>query len=315
MSDEKPLVSIGMTVYNGERFIRQALDSLLAQDYENFELIISDNASTDRTKEICQEYAAKDRRIRYHRNEINLGAIKNAWYVFNSSEGKYFMFAADHDLWHPAFISRCVSNLEEDPRAVLAYSRTMLIDTENKSIKIISNKINDNTDLSLTQRYKYLTSNLGWCDMIYGMIRKETFARIDWTSIILSLDRFQLMQLALRGAFAQADETLFYMRKIRPDENHEEAKKRWLYALDPASADKNNKHSNYYFRFIYYYALIKMIIFFDMRILEKLDLISYTLVDFVSFTVAFFKLPMAGRAGRMLKRLGLLRRNINSNWW
>ena len=75
MAAIKPLVSIGMLVYNGEMHIRQALDSLLAQEYENFELIISDNASTDRTQDICLEYAARDERIRYYRNETNMGAL------------------------------------------------------------------------------------------------------------------------------------------------------------------------------------------------------------------------------------------------
>ncbi|MEM4134638.1 MAG: glycosyltransferase, partial [Candidatus Micrarchaeia archaeon] len=83
MNLRNPLVSIGMPVYNGERFIRQALDSLLAQDYENFELIISDNASEDKTPEICLEYAARDKRIRYYRNEKNMGAAWNFKRVFD----------------------------------------------------------------------------------------------------------------------------------------------------------------------------------------------------------------------------------------
>ncbi|HEY9297142.1 MAG TPA: glycosyltransferase, partial [Phormidium sp.] len=77
MARNKPLVSIGMPVYNGDRYLRLALDSLLAQDYENFDLIISDNASTDKTQEICLEYAAKDSRIRYYRNQVNVGASEN----------------------------------------------------------------------------------------------------------------------------------------------------------------------------------------------------------------------------------------------
>jgi glycosyltransferase involved in cell wall biosynthesis len=74
----KPLVSMGLPVYNGERYIRQAIDSLIAQDYENFELIISDNASTDSTKDICEEYARNDKRIKYSRNTANLGGSANA---------------------------------------------------------------------------------------------------------------------------------------------------------------------------------------------------------------------------------------------
>jgi glycosyltransferase involved in cell wall biosynthesis len=112
----KPLVSIGMPVYNGEKYIRQALDSLLAQDYGHFELIISDNASTDGTAEICREYVAKDDRIRYCRNETNLGAVRNFNRVFELSSGKYFMWAATDNMLSSIFISCCFSLLQQDLR-------------------------------------------------------------------------------------------------------------------------------------------------------------------------------------------------------
>jgi glycosyltransferase involved in cell wall biosynthesis len=90
---DKPRLSIGMPVFNGEKYLKEALDSILAQTYSDFELLISDNASTDRTEQICREYAAKDRRIRYYRNEKNIGAPKNFNRVFELSSGKYFRWA------------------------------------------------------------------------------------------------------------------------------------------------------------------------------------------------------------------------------
>src|SRR4030042_1689550 len=99
---EQPLVTIGMCVFNCDRFLVKALDSLLSQEYKNFELIISDNASEDRTQEICLEYQARDPRIQYSRNETNMGAIFNGVKVINLARGKYFMFGSDHDLWHEA---------------------------------------------------------------------------------------------------------------------------------------------------------------------------------------------------------------------
>src|SRR6266508_180906 len=99
MEREAPLVSIGMPVFNGQRFIRQALDSLLSMDYPNFELIISDNASTDGTAEICQDYAARDRRIRFYRNAKNEGAFGNFARVLALARGNYFMWAAHDDIW------------------------------------------------------------------------------------------------------------------------------------------------------------------------------------------------------------------------
>jgi glycosyltransferase involved in cell wall biosynthesis len=97
-TDSQPLVSIAMPVYNGDRYICQALDSLLAQDCNNFELLISDNASTDSTAEICQEYAAQNPKIRYFRNSTNIGAISNFNQAFKLSTAKYFMWAERDDL-------------------------------------------------------------------------------------------------------------------------------------------------------------------------------------------------------------------------
>lgn len=153
------LVSIGMPVYNGEKYIRQALDSLLAQDYEYFELIISDNASTDRTAEICLDYVAKDKRVKYHRNETNLGALKNFNQVVNLSRGKYFLWAADHDLWHSTFISPCVSVLEQDSEIVLAYARTRLISIDGTDLGLTPDVI-DTRGMPAFRRYLDIIWNL-----------------------------------------------------------------------------------------------------------------------------------------------------------
>jgi glycosyltransferase involved in cell wall biosynthesis len=305
--DKKPLVSIGMPTCNGERFIRHALDSLLAQDYTNFELIISDNASTDGTQMICQEYVAKDKRIQYRRNRTNLGSIANFRLVFELSRGKYFMFAGDHDLWHTTFISRCVAILEQESRVVLAYSRTMLIDIEGRPIKIISEKLDDNKDKTRTQRYKYLVPRLGWCEMYYGLIRREMFTQIEWNSILLSIDRLQLTQMTLCGAFAQIDEVLFYLRKNRQEENAEEIKKRWVYTLDPTRTTENLRHSLYYFKCVYYLTRIKVLASFSMSLLEKLDLISFTILDFLLFTISSQIAPFRSKIGRILRKIGLLK--------
>ena len=112
MADRKPFICIGMPVYNGEMFIRQALDSLLAQSYENFQLIISDNASTDATREICEEYAIKDIRIKYLRQKKNLGATNNFKYVLEQASGDYFMWAAHDDEWDARFIDTLIKVLE-----------------------------------------------------------------------------------------------------------------------------------------------------------------------------------------------------------
>lgn len=132
MADSKPLVSIGMPVYNGERFIRQALDSLLVQDFTDFELIISDNCSTDKTWEICRQYAAGDSRIRLYRNEENLFGSYNFRRVLELSSGDYFMWAAHDDLWEPDFVSALMSYLTRDRELIYAASH---FDTYNYATK------------------------------------------------------------------------------------------------------------------------------------------------------------------------------------
>jgi len=108
-----PLVSIGMPVYNGARYIREALDSLLGQTFTDFELIISDNASTDSTEAICREYAAKDQRIRYIRQSHNLGASGNFKFVLDQALGEYFMWAAHDDKWSSNYLLEAKKSLEK----------------------------------------------------------------------------------------------------------------------------------------------------------------------------------------------------------
>lgn len=242
MTYSKPLVSIGMPVYNGERFIQQALDSLLSQDYKKFELIISDNASTDRTHEICLEYEARDERVRYYRNEMNMGSVWNFNRVFALSSGDYFMWAADHDLWHSTFISQCVSILEDDPDVVLAYSRTMLIDTSGNDLGLMWDQI-DTRGLSTFERFKYIVLNLSFGNMIYGVIRTEQLGCTGLNRNVWSPDIALIAELSLLGSFAQILDAMFFRRRNRPDLSPEMSKIRVLFALDPITAREKSKQS------------------------------------------------------------------------
>src|SRR5579859_2443011 len=127
-SEMPALVSIGMPLYNAERYLVEALDSLLAQDYSNLEVIISDNASSDGTEAICRNYAARDVRIAYHRSEVNHGAVWNFNRVFELAAGDYFMWAAYDDTRAPTFVSACVTALEGRPEAALCCTGVGFID-------------------------------------------------------------------------------------------------------------------------------------------------------------------------------------------
>ena len=123
-----PLVSIGLPVFNGDRFLRESIDSLLAQSFSDFELVISDNASTDDTSAICEEYERADSRIRYVRNKTNIGGFRNHNKVFELSTGKYFAWASHDDIRLPKYIESCVEVLERSRETILCYTKTTIID-------------------------------------------------------------------------------------------------------------------------------------------------------------------------------------------
>ena len=131
-----PRVCIGLPVYNGERFLAGAIASILAQTYTDFELIICDNASTDRTGEICRGFARKDARVRYHRQPRNLGATANFNHCFELASGAYFKWAADGDVLEPRFLEACVEALDDDPGAVLSQSLVKVVDEADRLVEI-----------------------------------------------------------------------------------------------------------------------------------------------------------------------------------
>lgn len=206
----KSLVSIGMPAYNGERYIRKALDSLLAQDYENFELIISDNASTDSTLHICREYADKDRRIRVYVQSRNIGAIANFKTVLEMARGKYFMWAAVDDCWLPGFVKALIDELEIHSEAGVAmcavdrvYENGDLFDT----IRFI-NKDNPNYR-SYYQMLKSLTSGKKYNLYIYGLFRTQLLRQaIAFYPEVTAADRLFICQLALATRFRYIDQVL-----------------------------------------------------------------------------------------------------------
>src|SRR5947207_10432807 len=123
MTERPPKVSIGLPVFNGEKFLAGALNGLLQQEFEDFELIISDNASTDSTEAICRDFATKDRRIRYQRNKTNIGASGNYNRVFELARGDFFKWASHDDECHPSLVRRCLETFDDAPAlAVLVFT-------------------------------------------------------------------------------------------------------------------------------------------------------------------------------------------------
>ncbi len=135
MNAEKGLVSIGLPIYNGAETMRRTIDSLLSQTHQKLELIISDNASTDDTQKICEDYAKTDERVKYFRQEKNQGMSRNYEFVLEQARGEYFMWAADDDYWEPSFISTLKSVLDNNPNYGVAMSSVSFVDENGQNMK------------------------------------------------------------------------------------------------------------------------------------------------------------------------------------
>lgn len=207
-----PRVSLGMPVYNGERFLEETLDALLAQTFKDFEVIISDNASTDRTQTICRSYMAKDARIRYFRNETNLGAAKNYNRVFELSSGDYFKWAAADDLCAPEYLAKCVAVLDQHPEVILCYPKTTIIDAHGNILK----PYEDGLDLRqprVRDRYWQANHRRGECNAVFGVIRSSILRNTSLIGSYIASDRVLLTELALYGQFYELPDHLFFRRQ------------------------------------------------------------------------------------------------------
>jgi glycosyltransferase involved in cell wall biosynthesis len=214
MTTTPPLISVGMPVYNGERYVAQAIEAILAQTYANFELVISDNASTDATVAICEAYAAHDPRIRVHRNESNRGGDWNFRQVFHLSKGKYFRWAAYDDLCAPTHLEACLGPLEAHPEVVLCYPRSVMIDEYGQQIGEHYDGLNLRSPLPVQryaqfhERYRHGT----FCNPIFGLIRSDVLARTQVHGAYPSSDIVLMGELAMRGQFYEVPGRLFLRR-------------------------------------------------------------------------------------------------------
>jgi glycosyltransferase involved in cell wall biosynthesis len=203
-----PTLSIGMPVYNGERFLAKALDSLLGQTFTDFELIISDNASTDATQQICQSYAERDPRIRYHRNAQNMGAGWNVRRVYSLARGRYFKWAAHDDFCAPTLFEKCLQLLERDPGLVLAHSKVRVVDENGGFVEDYEWPMRTDSPDPVT-RFSDLLLNDHLCFQIFGVIRLNELRKLPSQGSYVNSDGVLLAQLGLLGRYAEITERLF----------------------------------------------------------------------------------------------------------
>jgi glycosyltransferase involved in cell wall biosynthesis len=231
-----PRLSIGFPVYNGENYLAESLDSLLGQSYEDFELIISDNASTDGTADICRRYGKQDSRIRYVRQPQNIGLSPNHNFVFQRSRGELFKWAAADDLFARDLLQRCVDALDEYHDVVLAHSWTAAIDSRGSVTQALKYPLVTDSPRAPERLRSFLFGSSGLfessgadvrhvlgadygviraCDQ-YGVIRAEVLRRVAPLGSYHHADMTMVCEIALHGPFHQTPDWL-YFRRDHPD--------------------------------------------------------------------------------------------------
>ncbi|WP_218081282.1 glycosyltransferase family 2 protein [Anthocerotibacter panamensis] len=244
MINNQPRVTVGVPVYNGERYLGQALDSILAQTFNDFEVIICDNASTDGTAEVCQSYVKQDRRIRYSCNAINLGAARNQNRVVELARGRYFKWAHHDDYCAPEFLEHCVAVLDRDPTVVLCYPRTVLVDAAGAPISPYEDGLNLSGPSpagryrQFHQRYRHGGVK---CNSLMGVIRTEVLRQTRLIGAYPSSDKNMLAELVLRGKFQEIPEYLLFRRE-HPESSNQAHRQyqdliRWY---DPSNHDRGS---------------------------------------------------------------------------
>ncbi len=208
-----PTVSIGLPVFNGERYLEAMVQSILRQTYTDFELIICDNASTDGTGAICQRMAAADPRIRYYRNEANIGGRLNHLRVLDLSRGPIFKWAGHDDFLQDRFLERCLQALENAPNCVLAFSNIEVIDADGAVLEKIKAPAAFGDPLAHRRLRSFWQGSLyNQLAVFHGLIRREALKRTALLADWYGADRWLVVELALLGPFALVEEMLMQYR-------------------------------------------------------------------------------------------------------
>jgi glycosyltransferase involved in cell wall biosynthesis len=207
----EPLVTIGLPVYNSDRYVKQSLDSLLAQTYGNFVLVISDNASTDNTAGICRDYAERDARIRYFRNATNIGNPRNFNRVFELTTTRYLKWSTSDDFWEATFLERAVEVMERDPGIALCYPKAWLVDASGGNPRPFDDVLHLMQD-DPAERFTAVVENIRLAHQHLGLIRTAHLRQTHLLGIYVASDITLLAELSLYGKFYELSERLFFRR-------------------------------------------------------------------------------------------------------
>lgn len=227
----KPRVSIGIPVYNGAATLPGALDSWLQQTYDSFEVVVSDNASTDDTEQIVRDYHARDPRVQYFRNDENLGQIANFNLAFERARGKYFRWAGCNDSWEANYIERCAATLDENPGAILVTCQHKYHADDGSVIyeEYEGPRVSDpRPERRFARMLWFLHQSRYIFDPIYSMVHSDALRRTPLLQMMLGTDLLLAAELSLLGPFCHVQECLVHQH-ITPDVSDDE----FLQRFDP----------------------------------------------------------------------------------
>ena len=231
-----PRLSVGLPVYNGEDYLTESIEALLGQTFEDFELIISDNASTDGTADICRRYAKQDSRIRYIRQSRNLGCNPNHNFVIEQAEGELFKLASDDDLYARDLLKRCIDALDEYPHFVLAHSWSALIDASGTVVNLVNYPVDTDAPRA-PDRFRSMLFD-GWGDDDGGVIRTSVLRQVTPYDSYHFADRVFTTEVGLHGPFYQVPDYLWFRRQHPQQAGVTRSVRDRCAALDPRRANR-----------------------------------------------------------------------------
>ena len=222
------LISVGLPVYNGSPYLKELIESILAQSFGDFEFVISDNASEDDTEQVCRSYANSDRRIRYYRNPENIGLIRNYNRVFELSTTPYFKWVSHDDLYEPRYLELCFPPIRDDPSISVSHSETTLIDSNGGLLPYhadlhccvdAANRCRwflDRSECAVggwaPKRFRDVLAHQIMCAPIYGLMRRELLQVSGLNKSFFGSDKLLLAEMALLGRFSIVPEIMFKKR-------------------------------------------------------------------------------------------------------